>query len=171
MDKTPPLVVLHDLEEEQEQQALDGLPARIFAARQKAAVCKGCFGCWLQTPGVCILRDGVQGLAPALAQVQDLVIISRCLYGGFSQPVKQLLDRSIGYILPFFTTRNQEMHHKPRYANRLRFRAVFYNRQALTAQEQEVARRVVRAVGVNLNTLPPEVLFLDDPKSLREVLL
>ena len=47
MDKTPPLVVLHDLEEEQEQQALDGLPARIFAARQKAAVCKGCFGCWL----------------------------------------------------------------------------------------------------------------------------
>ena len=49
----------------------------------KMARCRGCFGCWLKTPGECVLRDGSERIGPALMSGDRVYILSRSCYGGF----------------------------------------------------------------------------------------
>lgn len=78
--------------------------------------CRGCFDCWVKTPGRCI-QAGDQGNAIIGKVINaDLVLLlSRVTYGGFSADVKVLLDRSIPLLSPFFKTIDGQMHHQRRY--------------------------------------------------------
>ena len=60
--------------------------------------CVGCFGCWIKTPGKCVLKDGYDNLGELLSKSEKLTIISRCFYGCYSPFVKNVLDSSISYI-------------------------------------------------------------------------
>ena len=63
----------------------------------------------------------------------EMLIISKCVYGSYSPFVKNVLDRSISYIHPYFTVKNGEMHHQQRYKRDFRLKVVFlwqwHNRQ------------------------------------------
>ena len=52
--------------------------------------------------------------------VQSNLIIHFTLitFGGYSSELKKVIDRFIPTILPFFTKRNGEIHHKYRYGKR-----------------------------------------------------
>jgi multimeric flavodoxin WrbA len=80
------------------------------------AYCKGCFDCWVKTPGVCATRDGAGAITRALARSDLVVLLSPITFGGYSSELKKALDRSIGIVSPFFTRIHGEVHHKPRYA-------------------------------------------------------
>ena len=49
----------------------------VVDAKAKAAPCQGCFGCWLKTPGTCVLKDGLQHLGAAIAHGRELILASR----------------------------------------------------------------------------------------------
>lgn len=74
----------------------------VVDANAKASHCVGCFGCWLKTPGICVLKDEFQHLGVILPQSKEIIIISQGCYGGYSPNVKKVLDRSIALSLPFF---------------------------------------------------------------------
>ena len=95
-----------------------------MSGRRDRAV--GCFGCWCKTPGKCVIPDGYGDFGKRLGACGEYLILSRVVYGGFSPFVKNVLDRNIGYILPFFELRKGEMHHKPRYPDRFRLRVFGY---------------------------------------------
>ncbi|MDR2967729.1 MAG: flavodoxin family protein [Methanobacteriaceae archaeon] len=78
--------------------------------------CKGCFKCWVKTPGLCIMRNDC-GNTVARKEIQSdvVVFISKITYGGYSYDIKSFLDRSIPNISPFFEIVNGEMRHKMRY--------------------------------------------------------
>ena len=40
--------------------------------------CIGCFGCWLKTPGKCILKDKYNEMGSLLAGSGEIILISRC---------------------------------------------------------------------------------------------
>ena len=80
------------------------------------APCKGCFDCWVKTPGLCPTRDGAGGVTRALACSDLVVLLSPITFGGYSSELKKALDRSIGIVSPFFTRIEGEVHHKARYA-------------------------------------------------------
>jgi hypothetical protein len=80
------------------------------------AYCKGCFDCWVKTPGVCGIKDGAGAVTRALIQSDLVVLLSPITFGGYSSELKKALDRSIGIVAPFFTRLHGEVHHKPRYA-------------------------------------------------------
>ena len=86
--------------------------------------CTGCFGCWIKTPGACVIRDDYVDMGEYLSKCNEVVIISKCCYGGFSPFVKNVLDRSIPHIHPYFVIRNGEMHHRRRYSNRISLRVL-----------------------------------------------
>ena len=112
--------------------------------------CTGCFGCWVRTPGACVIRDRYGDLGQHLSRCEHLVLVSRCVYGGLSPFVKQVMDRSISYLHPDFSLRKGEMHHKRRYENRIRLHVLFYG-EGVTPEERGTANRLVRAMALNLD--------------------
>jgi len=78
--------------------------------------CLGCFGCWLKTPGRCVI-PGDRGAALAEAFVRpDLVVLGGATpYGCFALPIKAAIERSLPIQLPFFWRFRGQVHHVPRY--------------------------------------------------------
>ena len=59
------------------------------------ANCTGCFGCWTKTPGKCVIRDDATKVYPYIAKSDNLIYISKILYGGYDTPMKTMLERAI----------------------------------------------------------------------------
>ena len=131
--------------------------------------CIGCFGCWLKTPGKCIIKDGFEDMGKLLSQVEEFILISKATFGSYSSAVKNVLDRSISYVLPFFEIRNGEMHHGERYQNVLTISALFYG--PMTENEMQTAENLVKANAVNLNADLGKVHFVERMEDVREVLV
>lgn len=112
--------------------------------------CIGCFGCWVKTPGACVIRDNYRDMGEYLSKCTEVAIISKCYYGGFSPFVKNVLDRSISYVHPYFVIRNNEMHHRRRYENNINMRVWFYG-EDITEKERETAKSLIKANSINLN--------------------
>lgn len=166
------IFLLHDLESDSEE-LKQQLPenALVFAAKPSIRHCLGCFGCWLKTPGTCVLKDRAQITPALLASCSELLIVSRLVYGGFSPEIKRVLDRSIGYLLPFFQIKNNEMHHFTRYENALAITAHFYCDGPASAAEQAVARKLLQANMVNLGAVSARAIFHNAIPTLKEVLV
>lgn len=111
--------------------------------------CIGCFGCWVKTPGRCVLKDDYNQMGQKMAHADELILISRCVYGTYSPFVRNILDRCLPYIHPDFTKREHEIHHKPRYQNRLQTSVYFYGE--CTEEERKTAVKTVKANVLNFN--------------------
>lgn len=78
--------------------------------------CVACLGCWLRTPGQCLITDdGDNSIAYHQINADAVMLISRITYGGFSADMKAFLDRSIQNIMPYFVNYKGEIHHPMRY--------------------------------------------------------
>jgi len=128
--------------------------------------CIGCFGCWVKTPARCVLQDAYSDMPEKLRQADELVIISECVYGMYSPFVKNVLDRSIGYLHPFFAKVNGEMHHRQRYQKTLGFSVYYYGET--TEEERKVAKKIAQANAVNLYADLKEVRFYKEFEALTE---
>ena len=88
----------------------------VFKLREiKIADCLGCFGCWVKTPGQCVIDDAERGIVKKLAHAELKVYVTPVVFGGYSYELKKALDRQIGNVLPFFKKFNGEIHHPARY--------------------------------------------------------
>jgi multimeric flavodoxin WrbA len=130
--------------------------------------CICCFGCWIKTPGQCVINDGYNNMGALIAKCGRMTIVSRCFYGSYSPFVHNVLDRSISYMLPYFQTKNGETHHKNRYDNAIIFTVHFYGK--ISDQEKETARKLTAANGVNFSARKTETYFYDTVEDLRGIL-
>jgi len=80
------------------------------------APCLGCFGCWIKTPGECVIDDAGRDVARSIVGSDLVVYLTPILFGSYSHELKKALDRSISIISPFFRKVRGEVHHKKRYA-------------------------------------------------------
>ena len=64
--------------------------------------CLGCFGCWIRTPGTCVI-PGDEGMSfvESMYRVDLVILAGETPYGSFSVPIKTILDRAIPLLLPF----------------------------------------------------------------------
>lgn len=163
-------LILHDLDPAGAQRALPppGPATTLLAAEEGLAHCIGCFGCWLKTPGKCVLPDAGAELAPLLPYSERLVVVSRLVFGGLSPRVKAVMDRSIGFILPFFNMVDGEMHHSRRYEKPPALCYIFYG-EDLPGPERETAKRLVAANALNFASPAHSVYFCRDEDAIREV--
>ncbi|MDR1302885.1 MAG: flavodoxin family protein [Treponema sp.] len=119
--------------------------------------CIGCFGCWIKTPGVCVMSDECPAIGQALSRCRELVIISKCVYGSYSPFIRRIWDRSISYLLPFFVRKNTITRHQHRYANHFSLTVYFYGENS--AEEQETAEMLVTVNGMGYNADPVGIHF------------
>ncbi len=94
-----------------------GSETKVFALREiEIAPCLGCFGCWIRTPGECVIDDDARRVARAVAESDVLILFTPVTFGGYSSLLKGALDRMIPNLSPFFQRYRGETHHARRYA-------------------------------------------------------
>ncbi len=81
----------------------------------KVKNCTGCFGCWVKTPGICVIDDIGRDITKAVIQSDLLVYITPIMFGSVSYEIKKVAERNIPLGLPFFEKINGEVHHQSRY--------------------------------------------------------
>ena len=141
---------------------------RVIRANGAQNGCCGCFSCWLKTPGTCALDDELKDMGRLLSDCEELVVVSRCVFGGYSPDVKKVFDRSIAYVSPFFERRMGNMHHRRRYFNDIEMSVFFYGECG--EEEKLTAQQLVRANAINFSALVRDISFVDED-SLGEVML
>ena len=87
----------------------------VLLHEKKIGECLGCFGCWVRTPGICVIDDYGRILTENIIKSDVVIYLTPVVYGGYSSELKKALDRIIPLILPFFKKARGEVHHKKRY--------------------------------------------------------
>lgn len=153
-------ILIHDLSNEQFQSLFPEVNNETYIISDNRTIqhCIGCFGCWIKTPGKCVLKDGYDNMGELLSKCGKLTLISRCFYGCYSPFVKNVLDRSISWFLPFFKIRDNETHHISRYQNNMQLAVHFYG-ENITAEERETAKKLIKANCANFNVKNYEISF------------
>ena len=141
---------------------------RVIDADGKYAPCRGCFGCWTKHPAECFMIDTLRQVCRIIGQADELVIITKNLYGGYSADIKNVLDRSIGTSTPFSTYRGGQMHHTLRYGKHDLWKVIVYG--PATDAEQETFRYLAERNALNDGYQRSEVVFLQNPTELEAVL-
>ena len=122
--------------------------------------CIGCFSCWINHPKVCIYKDSYSNITEALKNSDELILISKNRFGCYSENVKRVLERCIGYVLPYFTIRDKHIHHASRYNKKLKLTTYFYG--DITNQDFKCLDKLVKANNINLNASSYEIKRLED---------
>jgi multimeric flavodoxin WrbA len=113
------------------------------------APCVGCFGCWVKTPGECVIDDAGRDVARRIVQSDLVVYLTPIQFGGYSYELKKAIDRSIPIILPYFRKVQGEVHHKKRYDCYPSIAAIGWGHDPAT-DEGELFETLVHRNGINL---------------------
>ena len=151
-------LVIHDLTPEEWKRTSPNYRGWKAISERSIRSCNGCFCCWHKTPGQCVIKDGFENMGKLIHVADEITVISRYTYGGFSSFVKNVFDRCLGYVLPQFEVVNGETHHQRRYQEDKPFTFIFYG-QKLSEEEKESAVRYVKAVCANVRAHVKEVNF------------
>lgn len=151
-----------------EQLAATGVRHDVALCREELVAahdCAGCFGCWVRTPGTCVIRDPLGDLGALLARTDELWVFSENAFGWVSPLVKRAIDRSIGYLHPSFRVAGGQLHHRPRYAgHELTLGCWLYGPS--TEAERACARTIAAANALNLGAQGADVRFPADEKNV-----
>ena len=164
-------LIIHDLaEEEFASLNITGNDTEVIAAEGKFAPCQGCFGCWLKTPGTCFINDKLKYIGALIGKSDELVVISKNCYGGYSVPVKRTVDRGISSSLPFFTYRNGTLRHVCRYkSNKSCLTVILYG--GFLDSEKEVAEKIVENNSSNMGFKEKKLITVEKVQDLRGITL
>lgn len=157
-------LLIHDLNDYEFKNLSDDI--KIIEKKEPINNCIGCFGCWVKTPAKCVINDSYENMGEYFSKSDEIIIISKCVYGGFSPFVKNILDRSISYVHPYFKMRNNEMHHKRRYNNIIKLTVWFYG-ENITLEEKETANKLINANAINFDGVVKQISFVDSISELE----
>ncbi|MDR3598365.1 flavodoxin family protein [Clostridium sp.] len=147
------MLLIHDLNSEDSNEIIPLLPSssKILSKEiDNIKGCLGCFNCWIKTPGRCIIEDSYTEMPKYILERGTFIIITQIKYGCYTSYVKNVIDRSIGILLPFFQTVNGELHHLPRYNNdNLKLIAIGYG-ENITPDEEQSFKDLVKGNAINL---------------------
>ena len=151
--------IIHDLGKEMNERLLASAD-QVVCADGRYAPCQGCFQCWTKHPAACSMKDALQQACRVLGSSDDLVIITKNLYGGYSAAVKNIMDRSIGSSTPLSTYRGGKMHHTLRYGKRNSLRVIAYGE--ITEAERETLELMTARNAENMGFREHSVAFCAD---------
>lgn len=163
-------LLIHDLEKNDFNRIKPMLDDSINVISDDGTIqnCIGCFGCWIKTPAKCVIQDKYSDMGELLSKCDTFIIISKCYYGGYSPFVKNVLDRSISYVHPYFVIRNGDMHHRRRYDNRFDLKVTFYG-ENITETEKQTAIKLVKANSINLDCNDCGVTFVQNISEIEGI--
>ena len=86
----------------------------LYTKKLKINPCQGCFNCQFKTPGTCFQKDGMQMLLSKLREAGIWVFATPVYVDAVSGPMKNLMDRLLPLVQPFFELREGHCRHPQR---------------------------------------------------------
>ncbi len=160
-------VIVHDLDPQYDEMIHSSCDL-VLAADGKYAPCQRCFGCWTKHPAECYMKDRLRQVCRIIGHADQLVIITRNLYGEYSPAVKNVLDRSIGTSTPLSTYRGKQMKHTLRYGKHDLWKVIVYGE--ISDAEKDTFRYRAERNAINDGYSRSEVIFVPDPAELESAL-
>ena len=109
-----------------------------FSVGRELACCIGCFGCWIKTPGQCVVKDGIDSINRAIMNSDVAFFLTPVVFGQFSANIKTVVDRGLPNMLPFFITRpDGSTMHPARYDNYPQYVMLGYG-DSVTAEDTQL---------------------------------
>lgn len=134
--------------------------------RGDLAHCLGCFGCWIKTPGECVIPDLMKEINQTYMNSDVVVYICPIVFGQFSANIKNALDRWIPNILPFFEIREDgSTVHTCRYQSYPTHIMLAYADQ-LTDEDT----RIFTDININHRKSVEVIIYHNDDQRLKEKL-
>ena len=145
------------------------LPAGLNVGEGNAAIdlsalhisnCVGCFGCWVKTPGKCVIRDDAVRVYPLIAQSERLIYVSRLFCGGYDTVMKTMLERAIPVQQAFIRLHGGETHHIQRNVAEKDAVIIAYADNEIPEDERALFRRLTERNAQNMCFRSWRVVFV-----------
>jgi len=126
-----------------------------YPCRRWCFPCTGCFRCWINKPGECVLGGPSVDMARMAVASDLLVVTTPVIFRGYSYEIKKVLDRIVcSLLLPFLTRVDREFHHPARYPRLPEF-VVVGTLRAPDAEAMSVYETLVGGNACNLHSRRP----------------
>jgi multimeric flavodoxin WrbA len=114
--------------------------------------CTGCFGCWVKTPGQCVVKDASHDVCRAVIN-SDFLLWAAPLRMGFPDAtLKKMMDKSIPLIHPYFVVDHGEAHHRPRYERYPRIGLLLQKEADTDAEDLRIVRDIFSRTALNMKS-------------------
>jgi multimeric flavodoxin WrbA len=114
--------------------------------------CTGCFGCWVKTPGICVIDDDSREINRQSIQADFILWASPLVMGFPTYHLKKKLDRSIPLIHPYFEMVNGEVHHLPRYEKYPLFGLLLQPEKMDTQTDIDMVNQIFSRTALNIKS-------------------
>lgn len=130
-----------------------GHPASVFILREMDIKhCIGCFGCWVKTPGECIVKDDSSIIRKEYINSDLILFASPIIMGFTSALLKKTHDKFIPLIHPYLELVNDEVHHLARYITYPLCALLLEKGEDADQEDIDIITDIYRRCVVNLKT-------------------
>ncbi len=130
--------------------------------------CKGCFCCWTKNNYKCAINDDAEDIGNKMLSCDEIVIITKCINGCYSSKVKRVLERSISFVKPYFTIRENKIHHLMRSDRIVPCTIIVYNK--LSSSDKETFEKLVHANNINFATWQIKIIYVNNFEEAKKYL-
>lgn len=129
----------------------------IDLSEMKISGCTGCFGCWIKTPGKCVIRDDAVKIYPLIAKSDKLIYVSKIKYGSYDSIMKTMLERAIPVQKAFIRIHCGETHHVQRDVAQKNAKIIIYGHPS--EHEKNVFERLIARNALNMSFKKYEIIY------------
>lgn len=114
--------------------------------------CTGCWGCWVKTPGECVVKDDSARICRSVIGSDFLLFASPVIMGFTSALLKRACDRLIPMIHPYFEIVNGEVHHRARYDKYPAIGVILEKSEDTDQEDIEIIGDIYSRMAINLKS-------------------
>jgi multimeric flavodoxin WrbA len=114
--------------------------------------CRGCFGCWVKTPGECVVKDDTRKIRRQYINSDLALFASPVVMGFTSALLKRAHERFIPLIHPYFELVDGEMHHLSRYDKYPLMALLLEKGKDTDEEDMEIISDIYRRDAINFKT-------------------
>ena len=128
----------------------------------KYSPCRGCFNCWVKTPGTCVFKDDGDILCREFI-TSDMVIAAAPMVLGYpAAAVKNALDRVIPLVHPYIEEVDGEAHHMKRYSKYPVMALMLEKESDTDAADMEIVKEIFTRAAINLRSRLAFIKYTDE---------
>lgn len=129
--------------------------------------CSGCWGCWVKTPGKCVINDDMGIILKGMINSDLVLFLSNPVLGYVDGNMKIAMDRTIPLVHPYIEIVEKECHHHKRYKKYPQFGVILYSAASIEPEDKEIIKSLFNRYALNFRSNLR--IFKDSTENIDEV--